>query len=385
MVLDFNNNRAAIRFEPEEGVNAEHYRIKIYARDATGRGYIRHVYTTREHRLQTGENIWNINISYISYNTIANRIKDREQQFLPNIIELSFKTLIDEEESAIDDVLTVHFVRYVPELLRTRGFVNGETLQNVWFTRGNNINRNLVDPELEIIDWNWVMSESNEARSEYEEFLQDTVSKLRRIGTGRGVKTSLRQEIRKMISDGLCSLPTSSNPRVNFGTFANDIENVNTQDGMERMPLFEKYYFNSKSFDGVFDLGFHYLNDGVDDLVSTLANFNFHVAARGQLIYQRNRVKIKISELAFYAKDSFDYIDREGLPSQNLGYWKIDNNQTVTVRIRYPEPTYDSEGNYYYYITNRDFRDYRNDCNMGYNYLLYSTLNIQDVDIELTL
>ena len=39
----------------------------------------------------------------------------------------------------------------------------------------------------------------------------------------------------------------------------------------------------------------------------------------------------------------------------------------------------------YFEVTNKSYRDYRDDHGMGYNYHVYSTLNIQPVNIELSL
>lgn len=46
---------------------------------------------------------------------------------------------------------------------------------------------------------------------------------------------------------------------------------------IEKIPLFDKYYYDHYAFGGTGDLGWHYLKDGLNEFMAAVANFKFHV------------------------------------------------------------------------------------------------------------
>lgn len=382
MVLDFENDKAYVKFTPEKDVEATSYTIKVFASNKTDGGAKKHVYTSKSYTLnKEGENSWYIVIDYWYYNAVAKKVAS-SGKVLPNIIEFSFKIVLDDNEEEVPDMYEVHFIRYIPALMSIKGWSNAVNLQKIWFTKGNNDDKASVDPEIDAFTWSWVVSESNQVKGEYEEFFKDTKNELNAF-FGNNVKSALKGEIRKMIPKGLATLPDASNKTTSFGTFDTAVETYRS----EKMPKFEVYYFNSKPFSGFWDLGLHYAFDGIDDFIATLANFNYHVAAKGQLVYDPGgtfsspSTKIKVQELAFFIKDNFDFVDDDpNEPSQPLGYWKIQSKTELEVERTEPSNVGD-----YYEVTNKSYQDYRNVHNMGYDFHVYSTLNKQTVDIELSL
>ncbi|WP_298547670.1 DUF6402 family protein [uncultured Aquimarina sp.] len=382
MVLDFGNDKAYVKFTPEKDVKATSYTIKVFALNKTDGGTKKHVYTSKSYTLnKKGENRWYKVIDYSFYNAVAKKVAS-SGKVLPNIIEFSFKIVLDDEEEEVPDIYEVHFIRYIPALMSIKGWTNAVNLQKIWFTKGKNDDKKSVDPEIDAFTWSWVVAESSQVNGEYEEFFRDTKNELDAY-FNNNVKKALKGEIRKMIPKGLATLPDASNKTTSFGTFDTAIETYRS----EKMPKFEVYYFNSKPFSGFWDLGLHYAFDGIDDFIATLANFNYHVAAKGQLEYDAGGMfsspstKIKVQELAFFIKDNFDFVDDDpNEPSQPLGYWKIKSKTELEVERSEPSNVGD-----YYEVTNKSYRDYRDVHNMGYDFHVYSTLNKQTVDIELSL
>ncbi len=381
MVLEFEKDKAYVKFTPEKEVIATTYTIKVFALNKTDGGSKKHVYTSKSYNLnKEGENSWYIVIDYWYYNAVAKKLVNSGKP-LPNIIEFSFKIVLEEKEEEVPDVYEVHFVRYMPKLLNILGYKYGEKFQRIWFTNKSNTNKENVDPKIDAFDWNWIVAESDQIKGEYNEFLRDTKTELNAL-FNNDVKKSIRYEINKMISRNIAKLPTKKNPKTSFGSFDKKIE---TYKG-EKMPLFEVLYFNSKEFSGALDNGLHYIFDGIDDFIAAIATTNFHLTAKGDLIYvpksffSNASVKIKINQFAFYIKDRFDFEDEPNEDSQHLGYWKLINKNKV--QVDYIEILDKSS---YFHVTNKTYRNYRNAHKKGYDFHLYSTLNIQNVDIELSL
>ncbi|KAA1246793.1 DUF6402 family protein [Aquimarina sp. RZ0] len=398
MILEFENDRATIEFTPEEGITAESYTMNVYATDKTNGGEKKHVFTSREYPLVEGVNNWYIIIDYAFYNEAAKRAffkgndtsgQGRQAQSgsdpsvyktLPTILEFSFFVVINGEENEVADILEVHFIRYMPRLLNILGHTNGEKLQRIWFTEGNNVDVKDVDPKIDILSWDWIMKESEQAQKEFTDLNTRVQNKLN-AWTDNATKDNVRKEIRKMVVNGLVTLPTSNNSTVSFGVMGKNIVTYNNQ----LMPDFEKYYSISKPFGGegvgvVTDIGFHYLTDGLDDFIASLANFNYHVLATGELFTSGNSITVHVKQLGFYIKDKWDFIDKDATEaSQPLGFWKIVDPNTIeakrTAVVR----------NQYYRVVNKTYRDYRDAHNMGYNYFLYSTIHTESVDIEFQL
>ncbi len=374
------------------------YFINVYGKDKVNGGSKMLVHVSELYPLGNSDEFdieYKLTVDYLFYNEVAKRIA--KNRSLPTQIEFSLEIEVgieDEdgktstEKEQVEETLTVHFVRYVPKILNILGWTNGEKFQRIWFTEGSLIQREKEAPKLNAINWSWIITNSDEAREEYIEFKDDTVNDLMALFDNAS-KRSVRSEIQKMINEGLTQLPTKENPKTNFGVYDEEIITKKSKrfpDG-EEMPKFEKYYFNSKAFGGAFDLGKHYIRQGrkMDDFIAALATFNYHVLASGYLSYKEggyftsDYTEITITHLGFYVKDSFDFIDDDPNTSQPLGFWKIVDKETIDVK---KDPDNKAE---YYEITNKTYRDYRDDHKMGYNFHLYSTIFNMSTQITLKL
>ncbi|MCI3939174.1 DUF6402 family protein [Chryseobacterium aahli] len=382
LFLDFENDKINMTFHPVPKSKAKKYKVKIYAKNLSEKLEKVHVYTSKDWDLKKDvENSHDFTINYVFYNQVAKKIQ--KKQYLPNKIELFFSVVMNENELVANNSFIIHFVRYIPKLLNIKGWVNGEKLQKIWFTSGNNPNKKLVDPKLDAITWEWITQESSEVKSEFDDFHKDTTTKLKESNSAwsNKIQESLQGEIKKMANDGLVTKPTKGNKTTTFGVTSTNILDLKG----EKIPLYEKYYFSSQSFNGAFDLGVHYFYDGIDDFIAAIANFNYHVFATGKLEYierylMDDYIRIKVEKLHYYVKDGFDFVDDDpNEPSQPLGYWKIsDDGSTVEVLKDAPDSNLLKE---YFEVTNKDYRNYRDDHKKGYDYYLYSTLHEENVNI----
>ncbi len=378
MFLDFEKDRITITFGVDAKIKENEYSIKIYAKNISENLQKKLVAKTKTYPLKKGkENEHYLDIGYVFYIEVAKKIAGNS--YLPNQIEFSFGILIGDKETKVNGEFKVHFVRYIPKIMDIKGWVNGAKLQRIWFTKGKNSDKKNVNPEIDVITWKWITEESTEVKEEYEEFLYDTKNSLgdSNVAWSNSVQKLLQSEIRKMIADGRVVLPTKGNPSTSFGV---DSKQIIIGSKGEKMPLYEKYYFSSKSFSGVWDLGKHYLRDSIDDFVAAIGSFNYHVLAKGKLefvdwggkpkIGRDNSIRVNVEKLIFYVKDEFEFEDKSKTP-ENLGYWKITNGGK-DIKVEVTEPSNTKE---YFHLVNKDYRDYRNDVNMGYDFHLYSTLH----------
>lgn len=380
MILDFEQDKAYVTFVPEEGIEAQEYFIKVFATNAVDGGSPTLVYTSKTYGIKQDDNKWFIVIDYSFYSKAAKKIGASGKP-LPNIIDFSFKVVIDEEENEVASTFSIHFVRYIPKLLTTLGFTNAEKLQRIWFTKGNNIDKDTVDPIIDAVSFDWAIAESSQVNTEYRQFLIETGTKLNNNYhlLGNKIRDSLKSEIEKMINEGIVNLPTENNNQP-FGVTNSQII---TYRG-EKIPEYEKYYFESKPFSGFFDLGIHFAFDGLDDFIASLANFNYHLFATGELEYNTSwlgdTIDINVKQFGVYIKDSFDFIDdNPAEASQPLGYWKINDDKTIEVERE------TNETSEYFEVTNKSYREYRDAHGMGYNYHLYSTVKLSSTNYKVKL
>ncbi len=369
------------------------YYINVYGKDNLNGGSKVLIHTSKKYTLGNSNEFdieYKLTVDYLFYNETAKRIAKNSS--LPTQIEFILELVVTvenedgetaTEQEEVEESLIVHFVRYIPRLMNILGFSNGERLQRMWFNNGNNVDMDSVAPKLEAVSWSWLMSESSTVKGDYKNFKSRTWSHLNdnMFITGNKIRDSLKNEINKMLNDGLVKLPTKDNPKSAFGVIDTKIV---TNKG-EKIPEFEKHYFNSEPFDagiGSFDLTLHFFKEGLDDFVAAIGSFKFHVLAIGELEYKEslfsNSININIQQLGFYAKDNYDFKQEK----ESLGFWKIINKTTIEVER---EP---SNKNGFYAVENKLYRDYRDahtEYEEGYNYHLYSDIHYEDVDLNVTL
>lgn len=277
--------------------------------------------------------------------------------------------------NAGNDYLRVHAVRYVPEVMQNLGWLNAKKTQDYWFSNAANSNARSVNPELNFVSFDWLLG-FERANEEYQQIIST-------LWKTENAKDSLRDEIQRMISNGLINMPTAAN-EVEFGELSFSVDDLIEKviDGRnEIMPKIEDYYYTSLS---------HQIDkipiadgDGIeprDDLFGTLGSYNWRVAASGTLTYVNDiELKVTIESLTIYVKDSFDFDERA---DEYLGDWDFkDNELTINALALFDEGVkVPLPGNIA--IHNSDYRAFRNDHNKGGNYHIYSTLRTVNITTD---
>ena len=272
-----------------------------------------------------------------------------------NIKEFYLKLQIDKgkfkEFSNVEgERLRIHAIIFVPETMTSLGWTNAFKTQELWFEGVANSNMNIVDPVLDFVPVSWVRS-FERIDDEYAELISEDWKLSGKIDL-------LKDEIRKMVTNGLVSWPTTNNNLVNFGTFSKSLVTYNG----EKMPEIEQYYYCFRGYEiSMIPL------EPLDDFFGTFASFNWHVAAKGILEYVNpTDVKVTIQKIGVYIKDNFDFDSMEDgeYTDEKLGAWDFLEKDVDRINM------YTKAGEFK--ISNMDYRNYRTELGKGYNYHYYS-------------
>lgn len=302
--------------------------------------------------------------------------KDNITEFLTmerkdNILKIYIKLKVEDDRSYEfptndSDYLKIHVIEFVPKVMRKLSWTYGEELQNIWF-RGYPNKKPWEEVILGVIKMDWVLSFPR-AKEIYNDLVNNLWKEEKAINI-------LKKMIKRMAQDnniGL-KLPKENWQKVSFGVTSNrliEYENVeqpkdNKKQHTEKMPLFERFYYSYKPYT-LSRLPPETLND----LVATLAAFNFHIIALGTITRIPEGFRIKINKIGVYVKDSFDFITEDEI----LGDWNITENKVMGAYSRIQLPTLPN----YYRITNKSYREYRKDYGKGMDFNLYSDIKYID-------
>ena len=258
------------------------------------------------------------------------------------------------------DWLKVHAVIYLPEIMKKLGWNYSFKSQDDWFKGNPNNYPWESSPKVNDFEFEWALN-FERFKANYEankDVWKDDKSII-----------SLRNEIKKMITDGYAITPTVKNKKTTFGTFGGNIISLSRKHdevgyANESMPLFEKYYFKNLEFDELTITG------DLDDFFGSIANCNIHFAAKGELEYKGiDNIEVTITELGVYVKDGFDFVG-----TQQLGFWSL-KDKNVTKGLK---PDYNL-------VDNKSYRDYQSDSKKGGNFYRYSKIYIQKPNFKFKL
>lgn len=302
--------------------------------------------------------------------------KDNITEFLTmerkdNILKIYIKFKVEDDRSYEfptndSDYLKIHVIEFVPKVMRKLSWTYGEELQNIWF-RGYPNKKPWEEVILGVIKMDWVLSFPR-VKKVYDNLVNNLWKEEKAINI-------LKKMIKRMTQDnniGL-KLPKENWQTVSFGVTSDrliEYENVeqpkdNYKQHTEKMPLFERFYYTYKPYT-LSRLPPETLND----LVATLAAFNFHIIALGTITRIPEGFRIKINKIGVYVKDSFDFITEDEI----LGDWNITENKVMGAYSRIQLPTLPN----YYRITNKSYCEYRKDYGKGMDFNLYSDIKYID-------
>lgn len=121
----------------------------------------------------------------------------------------------------------------------------------------------------------------------------------------------------------------------------------------------------------------------VDDLYGSLGNFALYASIQKAHLYEEDgQSYLRVTEVAIYMRDTFDF-----LGGQYLGHWSFDgmginaagglfNLKDWEWKLAAWNPKHGVQNAF----GNKDFREYRERCNMGGDLLLFSDIITVDVD-----
>lgn len=249
------------------------------------------------------------------------------------------------------DMLRIHAVRFIPDLMQHKSWLKGLTAQNLWFTSAAQSTPD-VNVEVGFVTMSWIRSFPR-TEDDYQNVITSEWN-------ASNSYDSLRSEVTKMIAYSnvsgnptIAELPTVEGENKPFGDFSlNVVNDINTG---KTLPLIEHFYYKNKAY----DFGFG-IEDPLDDLYATLANFNFRVAAKGFLSLESGITYINITKIGVYVRDSFDFTN-PGWSDQDLGAWNFINKTVSKIA-----------GGLDYSIENSDYNNWRNDHNKGGDFRIYT-------------
>lgn len=274
------------------------------------------------------------------------------------------------------DHLKIHAVEFVPKIEGALNWTKAKMLQEIWFNGNENDKPWLVDPKVDLLSMDWVLSYSR-MKTEYDKI---TTTKWKSENAVKLLKKRIKEMVRN--PDVGLKLPKKDNETVNFGVSRNDIRTFNDieqpklggKKAREIMPLFERFYYQSVSYNiskNPFSM------EPLDDLFGTLASCQFRVIAFGTITRKSwksplgmslNSYLVKITKIGVYVKDSFDFITED----EYLGDWSPKKN-AVSVN------PYGVTKDTYYTIENKSYREWRKDYKKGMDFNLYTDVKYLNV------
>ena len=269
-----------------------------------------------------------------------------------------------------DDYLKIHVVEYVTKVMLSQEYPwkNAVALQKEWF-QGEASESPWENPVLGKIKMDWVLS-FDRAKKVYDDLIDkswknnkgiDELKRMiKRMSTDSNVKNFKLPDKGKTVTFGVSDATLVSYENV-------EQPKIKHQKKTEKMPLFERFYYQNKSYKV-------FINEPFDELTGTLGSFLFHVIALGEIMKEGDRYKITIKKIGIYVKDSFDFLKADN--EENLGSWNFYRN-LIDYDLFYPDEEY-------YRIFNKSYRDYRDDyknfSNKGKDFNLYSDIKYIDKD-----
>lgn len=268
------------------------------------------------------------------------------------------------------DYLKIHAVEFVPKIEGALKWTKAKMLQEIWFNGNENDKPWLINPKVDLLSMDWVLSYPR-MKTEYDKII------IEKWKSENAIKL-LKKRIKEMVKNPSVNLklPKKDNEIINFGVSRNDIQKFDNieqpklggQKAQEIMPLFERFYYQSVSYNiskNVFSM------EPLDDLFGALASCQFRVIAFGTITRKSNNYLVKITKIGVYIKDSFDFITAD----EYLGDWSPKNN---AVSVNPYGPTKDT----YYKIENKSYRDWRKDYKKGMDFNLYTDVKYLNVSHE---
>lgn len=258
----------------------------------------------------------------------------------------------------IADYCRVHFVIFVPEIMKNKGWNMSFNFQEYWFKNkaNNNCERCALVNTVNIED---ILS-FTEVKEAYDQLFQ-------KYETPKAKEVLIRQ-IQKMINNKELSLPKNENENIPFGNFSNSL--INDTDGSVKTKM-HQYQYQKIPYEA------NPIIDKLDDFYGAFGTSSFYLAAAGTISKLNKGYKIWVDKVAVYLKDNFDFQETTGLLNTNmLGIWNY-NRMDVCRNIM------KSYTNSNILLWNKDYRKYRDETGFGCDFNAYTTYKVHKLCFEI--
>jgi len=253
--------------------------------------------------------------------------------------QVQFAELVDLED---------RYLPFIPDVMDYHGWKNASVLMQRWFSTGPSIAPNSYCPpdDTETIKMkSWLLTFQR---------VQDLYQKLINRITNTPTRNRLADVIKKMSVPALIGKPDSQGE----SRFGYDLS----------QQQWELCYLNSIAYEAS-------PLDSIDDLFCSLGTFQLRLTGRGRCkpVAQgtaTHRIDIWIESLGVYAFDSFDFTDRPGEPTQELGYWNIGEKSVSK----------SAGGLLTIHATNQSFCRYRSKHGVGGDFRVFSDIHWIQLD-----
>jgi hypothetical protein len=241
----------------------------------------------------------------------------------------------------VEPVPTEFDVVKIPVIMRALGWTVAPRTQDIWLNGPANANPEAGAPVTNLVTMSWVRGFAG-PNALFNRLIADRV----------WVNEAAQAEIASWLRTNGYLGPTTTS----FGNFQRPVPDIDA-DYVQR-----RDYTVS-------------VTDPIDELIATLANFNYRMAVKGTATpLAGGRHRVHIAEVGIYVRDSFDFID-EG---QRLGCWNEASNRVMLGPPCVPESGYVG-------VWNETYREWRDRHGQGGDYIIYSDLHIHPTDDQFTI
>ncbi|MDR1349702.1 MAG: DUF6402 family protein [Zoogloeaceae bacterium] len=250
----------------------------------------------------------------------------------------------------------------LPNIMHHLRWINGEKLMRDWFSRtANNDPKKDKSPNIDTIKMDWVLKYER-AKKVYDQAIAEKV----------WVNAPAQSVIIDKLIDKKGKLPDNVGDVVVFGDVG--AGRSFTPDEM-------------KKFDEDYQFQYRTVNSGavsapLDDLFAALGDFNFDFVTQGTVerlpdVDGKARYEVTLDKVGIYVKDSYDFNDDPAgwnpktWASQPLGYWNCAEQKASK-----------TSGSDFYYVNNKDFREWREEYGNGKggDFMVFSNIKVITVN-----
>jgi hypothetical protein len=359
----YNKNTVRVVFKLNESTDKNSVQLNVYAINTVTSKKIQ-VY---ENNCSTGEAFVEIELTGEMFKKGASVLEDEE--LIQNLFfEITVNGVKYSTEKKGKDYLRFHYIRFIPQILENQQWTHAKRMQDLWFSSPQNSKPWEHEPKLNFLDINWIKGF---------ERMEDAIEEFKANLFTDNSKKLLLKRITLMINNNDLKLPDEGR-WIDFGIDSHKLVEVHVKQPkieqmvMEKIPLFEKYYFQSKPYNISKNI---FSPEPLDDCFGTVAACQLRAIAFGRITRRKDPkipnlsimmnsntkkvyLDIEITTVKIYIKDSFDYID----DTEKLGVWDATGNN---INLLFGPG---------YMIRNKFFNDWKEDYNTGGDFQWYSTL-----------